>query len=108
MASKRADLVAFNPTDADGLLAMLTSAGGESISRSRVPQMSCMLGMTKTGGLAAGSEGSIWLMKPTATGWTVTTDSCPAWTVGSGITGGSTVLCVGVNGRWLVLKVWVC
>jgi hypothetical protein len=99
------DLVAFNPADADGLLAMLASAGGQSISRSRVPQMSCMLGQTKTGGLAAGSEGSVWLMNPTASGWTVSANSCPAWTIGTDIAGVATVLLVGVNGRWLALKV---
>jgi hypothetical protein len=99
------DLVAFEQSDADGLLAMLGGAGGQSISRSRVPQMSSMLGQVKTGGLAAGSEGSVWLMNPTATGWTVSANSCPAWTIGTTIAADSTVLLIAVNGRWLALKV---
>lgn len=99
------DLVAFNPADADGLLAMLGGAGGQSISRSRVPQLSCMLGETKTGGLAAGSEGRVQILNPTASGWTVSANECPAWTFGASISGSTPVLLVPVDGRWLALKV---
>ena len=104
--ANQGDIVGFNPTDADGLLAMLGAAGGESISRSRIPHISCMLGVTKTGGLAAGSEGSVWLMDPTAAGWSVSSNSCPAWTVGATtIIAASICLLLPVNGRWLALKV---
>lgn len=99
------DIVGFNPTDADAILRMLSSIGGESIPRSRHPITSLMLGVTKTGGLAAGAEGSVWLSDPTASGWTTSSASCPAWTVSSTIAAGSSVLLVPVNGRWLALEV---
>jgi len=62
------DIVGFNPTDADAILKLLSSIGGESLPRSRVPITSLMLGVTKTGGLAAGAEGSVWLLNPTTSG----------------------------------------
>jgi hypothetical protein len=105
MASE-ADIVGFNPRDADALLALIGGVGGTSIPRSRIPLSSCMLGKTKSGGLASGAEGSVWLMDVTGIGWEVsTTDSCPAWTVGATIPADSLVLLVPVNGRWLALRI---
>lgn len=106
MSNERGEIVGFNPTDANALLALIGGVGGESFPRSRVPMTSCMLGVVKEGGLSEGAEGSVWLMDATASGWSVSsTDSCPAWTIGDEIPEESKVLLVPVNGRWLALRI---
>ncbi len=99
------EVVGFNPTDANGLLDMLEDVGSVTTQQGRQPRAMRMLGEVKSGGLAAGAEGSVWIMDPTSTGWTTGATSCPAWTVGTSLVEGDTVLMVEVNGRWLALKV---
>jgi hypothetical protein len=103
--AEEVEVVGFNRQDADRLLDMIGGAGGVGVSQGRVPHTSRMLGVVKTGGLAAGAEGSVWITKPNASGWATGTDSCPAWTVGTALFAGDTVLLVEVDGRWLALKV---
>lgn len=103
--AEEVEVVGFNPTDANAILDMLEGVGGVSVSQSRQPRTMRMLGQVKTGGLAAGAEGSVWILSPTSTGWTTSSDSCPAWTIGTSLVAGNTVLLVEVDGRWLALKV---
>jgi hypothetical protein len=106
MNGEEDEVVGFSPEDADGLIDQLdgTKSRGNADQR-RQPRFSLMLGQVKTGGLAAGAEGSVWLMYPTSTGWTVSTDSCPCWGIGATLAAGDTVLIVPTDGRWLGLKV---
>ena len=100
------DVFGFTREDADAVLATIKGAGSEPRQPATPPRGgSSMLGQTKTGGLAPGSEGSVWIMEPSASGWVVTSNSCPAWTVVTTIPAASTVLFMEVNGRWLALKV---
>ena len=103
--AEEVEVVGFNPTDANALLDMLQGVGGVRVSQSRQPHTMRMLGEVKTGGLASGAEGSVWIKTPTASGWSTSSDSCPAWTVGTTLVAGDTVLLVEVDGRWLALKV---
>lgn len=103
--AEAAEVVGFNPVDANALLSMLEGVGGDGFSITRQPRTSRMLGEVKTGGLAPGAEGSVWIKKPTASGWATSSDSCPTWTVGSEIDEGATVLLVEVDGRWLALEI---
>ena len=98
------EVVGFNRTDADALLAIIKQVGGEPRQPPTAPRGGSMLGQTKTGGLAAGAEGSVWLLEPSVSGWAVSSNSCPAWTVGSTIPADSTVLFTEINGRWVALK----
>ena len=103
--AEEVEVVGFNPTDANAILDMLEGVGGVSVSQSRQPRTMRMLGQVKTGGLAAGAEGSVFIKNPNASGWATGTNSCPAWTVGTALVAGDTVLLVEVDGRWLALKV---
>lgn len=100
------EVVGFNPTDANALLALIGGSGGEAISLgARKKPTDYILARTTSGGLAAGAVGSVYVKDPTSTGWTVTTDEIPAWTVGSTIPANTDVLLVPVNGRWLALRI---
>ena len=95
----------FSRADADAVLATIKQVGSEPKQLATPPRGGSMLGYTKTGGLAPGAEGSVWIMEPTASGWATTSNSCPAWTVVATIPAASTVLFVEVNGRWVALKI---
>lgn len=106
MAEKKEPIIGFNRADADAILDQLdgTKTRANADQRRR-HHSSRMLGVVKTGGLAAGAEGSVWISYPTASGWSVSTDSCPCWTVGASLVAGDVVLLVEVDGRWVALKV---
>ena len=99
------EVFGFSRKDADALFATVCGVGGEPRQPPTAPRGGSMLGQTKTGGLAPGAEGSVWLMQPTASGWVTSSDSCPAWTVGSAIPADSTVLFLECHGRYLALKI---
>lgn len=64
-----------------------------------------LLAQTKTGGLATGSVGLVQIMDETPTGYAVTTDEYPAWTVVSSIAANTIVGLWPNQSRWLALKV---
>ena len=99
------EVFGFSRADADAVLATIKQVGSEPRQLAVPPRGGSMLGYTKTGGLAPGAEGSVWIMRPTSTGWVTSADSCPAWTVVTTIPAASTVVFLEVNGRWLALKV---
>lgn len=106
MPAEDEDVIGFSLDDATALIDQLdgtkSSAKGD---QRRQPRSSRMLGVVKTGGLTSGSEQSVWISSPTASGWSVSGDSCPCWTVGAALVSGDQVLLVEVDGRWLALKV---
>ena len=104
--AEETDVVGFSLEDAEALLDQLDGTKSRSNGdHRRQPRFSLMLGQVKTGGLAPGAEGSVWLMYPTSTGWAVSSDSCPCWGIGSSLAAGDTVLIIPTDGRWLGLKV---
>ena len=105
METSEDEVFGFSRADADAVLATIKQVGSEPRRPATPPRGGSMLGHTKTGGLAAGAEGSVFIMEPTASGWVTSSNSCQAWTVGATIPAASTVLFVEVNGRWLALKV---
>jgi hypothetical protein len=100
------EIIGFNLADATAIIDQLDgNKSRQKVDHRRQPHYSNMLGVVKTGGLAAGSEGSVWISSPTASGWSTSSDSCPCWTIGASLIAGDSVILVPVDGRWLALKV---
>lgn len=99
------EVVGFSPEDAAAIIDQLDGTKSRRGTEQRTPRSSSMLGVVKTGGLASGFEGTVWISYPTSSGWSVSSDSCPCWTIGASLVEGNLVLLIPVDGRWLALKV---
>lgn len=64
-----------------------------------------LVAKTKTGGLATGAMGLVTIWDPSISGWSVSSDDYPAWTLASSITGANWVTLLPTQDRWLALKV---
>lgn len=99
------ELVAFNATDADGLLAILEAAGGESIASEKRFRPGIKWGMTTAAGIGANTTGECWLRTPTLTGWQNYTVLPEVFNEGEAIAANTLVLLIPIDGRWCVFDV---
>jgi hypothetical protein len=64
-----------------------------------------LVAKTKVGGLATGAMGLVTIYDPSSTGWAISVDDYPAWTLASSITADNWVTLLPTQDRWLALKV---
>ncbi len=104
MAAK-AELVAFNPADADLILSNTQGAGGESIMPSARVHRDAKWATTVSS-IAANATGYVYMRKPTNTGWTNTTSQVLVFNEsGAAIAAGRKVILFTIDGRWCVFDV---
>lgn len=96
----------FEEGTARDLIRLLPRVGGQSPlpNGNRFPNF-IMLGRTGTGGLSTTSESNVFLYLPTATGWSLSTETHPAIAWPTLISGEKDILLFPVNGRWVGLEV---
>ena len=100
-----AELVAFNPADADLILSKMQGAGGESImAAARVHRDAKWA--TTVSSIAANATGYVYMRKPTNTGWTDTTSQVLGFNEsGLAIPASKKVILFTIDGRWCVFDV---
>lgn len=100
-----AELVAFNPTDADLVLSKLMGAGGESVMPTARVHRDAKWATTVSS-IAANATGYVYIRKPTNTGWTDTTSQVLVFNEsGAVIAAGRKVILFSIDGRWCVFDV---
>ena len=101
-----ADLVAFNPIDANGLTALLMMSGADGIASGTEPRTGVLLGRTKPDGLAANSAGNVFYEEPVSGGWSTTAIEYIAHNISlSTIAEGKRVLLIPINGRYTAWEI---
>lgn len=100
------ELAVFEKRTGEELIRLLPGVGGVTPGGDsrRFPNF-IMLGRTGVGGLSTTSESDVFLYKPTATAWSISTEVQPAIAWPTLIDGEKDVFLFPVDGRWVAIEV---